>query len=93
MLYNLAEKTGDRVYLRNQILQAMLAAQDTTSNLIGNIFFPLARHGEVWQRLRKEVLSEHNNLHYNQLMGFRYLQNVIKEGTPHYRPTSRVKLF
>jgi cytochrome P450 len=93
LLYNIAEKTGDRIYLRNQILQALMAAQDTTANLLGNVFFLLARHAEVWQRLRKEVLLIHDVLDYNQLIGWKYLQNVFKEGTLHYPPTSFIEFL
>ena len=55
LLYSLAEQTDDRTELRNQILQALLAAQETTAVLISNVFFLLSRHPAVWQRLRKEV--------------------------------------
>jgi cytochrome P450 len=76
----MAEETGDRVFLRNQILQGLIASQDTTSSLLGNVFFLLARHPDVWRKLRSEVLSVGEKLDYNTLMGMEYLQMVLKEG-------------
>ncbi|KAF4634825.1 hypothetical protein G7Y89_g3274 [Cudoniella acicularis] len=79
LLYNMAEQTGDPIYLRNQILQALMAAQETTANLLGNIFFLISRHPAVFQKLRAQVLSTAGDLDYNKLMGMKYLQNVINE--------------
>jgi hypothetical protein len=76
----MAEKTGDRAFLRNQVLQAVMASQDTTSNLIGNVFFLLARHPDIWQKVRKEVLLVDGDLDFNRLMGMTCLQKVITEG-------------
>jgi cytochrome P450 len=76
----MAEKTGDRIFLRNQVLQAVMVSQDTTSNLIGNVFFLLARHLDIWQKIRKEVLLVDGDLDFNRLMGMTYLQKVITEG-------------
>jgi len=79
LLYNMAEQTGDRIILRDNILQAMMASQETTANLLGNLFYLLAHHPDVQQRLRTEVLSVVGDLDYNQLMGMKYLQKVITE--------------
>jgi len=80
LLYNIAEKTGARIFLRNQVLQAVMASQDTTSNFIGNIFFLLARHPDIWQKIRKEILLVDGDLDFNRVMGMTYLQKVITEG-------------
>jgi hypothetical protein len=50
-----------------------MASQDTTSNLIGNVFFLLARHPDIWQKVRKEVLFVDGDLDFNRLMGMTYL--------------------
>lgn len=86
LLYNMVEETGDRVFLRNQILQGLIASQDTTSSLLGNVFFLLARHPDVWQKLQNEVLSVGDSLDYNTLMAMEYLQKVLKEGISHLIP-------
>jgi cytochrome P450 len=76
----MAEQTGDPIYLRNQILQALMAAQETTANLLGNIFFLISRNPDVFRKLKSEVLTIDDDLNYNRLMGMKYLQNVINEG-------------
>lgn len=57
LLYGIAEQTNDKIELRNGILQALMAAQETTASLISNVFFLLSRHPRVWHRLRKEVVT------------------------------------
>lgn len=80
LLYDLAEQTGDRIELRNQILQALLAAQETTSNLLSNVFFLLSKHPTVWQRLRQEVLSlGDSEITVETLQNMKYLRNVLNE--------------
>ena len=82
LLYNMAKETGDRVELRNQIIQALMAAQETTANLLGNVFYLLARYPKVWEKLREEVLLiEQKPLDFDQLMKMKYLRNVLNEST------------
>ncbi|MCJ1458141.1 hypothetical protein MMC28_008512 [Mycoblastus sanguinarius] len=80
LLFAMAEQTDDRTGLRNQILQALMAAQETTAALISNVFFLLARHPITWQRLREEVVSLGDrepdlDLHRNM----KYLRNILNE--------------
>ena len=39
LLYALAQQTDDKTQLRNEIIQALMAAQETTASLISNVFF------------------------------------------------------
>lgn len=81
LLYAMAEQTEDRIELRNQILQALMAAQETTAVLISNTFFLLSRHPLVWQQLRKEVLALADTaLDTDVLQKMGYLRNVLHEG-------------
>ena len=80
MLCNMAEQTEDKAVLRDQILQAMMAAQETTANLISNVFFLLARHSDVWHRLRQDILAfEGKELQLDDLSKLKYLHNVLSE--------------
>lgn len=80
LLYAMAEQTDDRTDLRNQILQALMAAQETTAALISNVIFLLARHPDVWQELRKEVVSlRDTRLDIDVLQSMVYLRNVLNE--------------
>jgi cytochrome P450 len=56
-LEELAKETQDRYVLRDQILGILLASRDTTSSLLGNMFFELSRKPNVWAKLRVEVAS------------------------------------
>ena len=80
LLYAMAEQTNNRTELRNQILQALMAAQETTSVLISNIFFLLSRHQIVWQRLRQEAMMlEYHEITVETLQNMKYLRNVLNE--------------
>ncbi|KAH8897276.1 cytochrome P450 [Thozetella sp. PMI_491] len=56
-LTELAQFTDDRQVLRDQLLNILLASRDTTAALLGNLFFMLARHPEVYAKLRSETLD------------------------------------
>ncbi|KAL8832811.1 MAG: hypothetical protein Q9170_004733 [Blastenia crenularia] len=75
LLYNMAEQTEDRTELRNEILQAVMAAQETTA-----VFFMLSRHPSVWNKLRHEALSlTEDQLEMDVLLNLKYLRNVVNE--------------
>ncbi|KAL9630576.1 MAG: hypothetical protein Q9164_006344, partial [Protoblastenia rupestris] len=80
LLYAMAEQTDDAETLRNEILQALMAAQETTAALISNVFFLLSRHQSVWRQLRHEVLSLGDcKLEPEVLQGMKFLRNVLNE--------------
>jgi cytochrome P450 len=54
-LNELAKETDNREELRDQILNVLLAGRDTTASLLSNMFFELARHPEIYAKLREEV--------------------------------------
>lgn len=81
LLYAMAEQTEDQTELRNRILQALMAAQETTAVLISNVFFLISRHPLVWQQPRTEVLAlGERALDIDVLQKMGYLRNVIHEG-------------
>lgn len=83
LLSTMAEQTDDKIELRNQVLQALMAASETTAFLISNVFFELSRNPPVLQRLRDEMnsldLSKAMDLESEQLSGMKYLQHVLNE--------------
>ncbi|KAL8998408.1 MAG: hypothetical protein Q9169_002536 [Polycauliona sp. 2 TL-2023] len=80
LIYHLALQTSSPLTLRNEILQALMAAQGTTAALLSNVFFLLARHPVVWDKLRQEVLAlGEEEPDFDRLLHMKYLQNVIKE--------------
>ncbi|KAF4332997.1 n-alkane-inducible cytochrome P450 [Fusarium beomiforme] len=48
---------NDRQGLSHHILHILLASRDTTSGLLGNLFFFLAKKPQIYAKLREEVLE------------------------------------
>ena len=81
MVKELATQTTDMNFIRSQILQGMLAAQETISVLVANTLFLLARHPDEWQLLRTEVLEHGESLfEFHNLSSFKPLQHILSEG-------------
>ena len=80
LLQGLAEQTDDRLDIRNQVLQGMLAAQDTTSILLSNTIFLLSRSPKIYERLRQEVLAlGPAPVSFDTLGQMKLLGNILKE--------------
>ncbi len=80
LLDGLAEQISDRIEIRNQIIQGMMAAQDTTAVLISNTFFLLSRSPAIWKRLRDETASVGSqSLTLEDTKNFRLLRHVLYE--------------
>ena len=87
LLSTMAEHTDDKFELRNHVLQALMAASETTAFLISNVFFQLSRNFPVLQQLRDEVssrsLSSGMELDFEQLSDMKYLRYVLNESKSH----------
>ncbi|KAI1759376.1 cytochrome P450 [Hypoxylon sp. FL1150] len=57
LIGELSVQTDDLDFIRSQVIQAMMAAQDTTSELLTNALFLLARHPVYWNQLRAEFID------------------------------------
>jgi cytochrome P450 len=57
LLHEMAKQTQNPIELRSQNLNVFLMVRDTTSTLVANIIFHLARNPEIWRLLRAESLS------------------------------------
>jgi cytochrome P450 len=90
LVQNLAAQTDDMEFIRSQVIQGMLAAQETIAVLISNAIFLLARHPNVYTALRTAVLIEGEGLFtFHALSNFKPLQNILNEGTsPYQLPTA-----
>lgn len=79
-LQELAKDTQDPILLRDQIVNMLLAARDTTAGLLAFVFFMLARRPEVWAKLRAEVLDHYvEPLTYDAVQEMTYLRYVLQE--------------
>lgn len=57
-LHALATFTRDPKVLRDQLTAILIAGRDTTAGTLSWTFYQLARHPEVFQKLRKEVIDK-----------------------------------
>lgn len=80
LLAELANSCRDPIRLRNELLNVLVAARDTTASLLGSIFYFLARNPETWEKLRAEV-GDLNGRHpdYQTLKEMKYLKSVLNE--------------
>jgi cytochrome P450 len=80
LLYNMAQVEVDRTVLRNQIVQAMMAATETTASLVSHTIRNLASHPEVFDEVRADILALGDEpLDFHRLLRVKSLQNVITE--------------
>lgn len=76
-LHALASYTRDRNVLRDQLVAVLLAGRDTTASTLSWIFYELARHPEVFKKLRQEIISKvglEDAPTYQHLKDMKYLQ-------------------
>ncbi|KAI9729790.1 MAG: hypothetical protein M1818_008404 [Claussenomyces sp. TS43310] len=91
---NLVRKMQNRAEIRDALMNVFLPAHDTRAILLSNIFFQLARHPDVWTKLRQRIL-EVPELTVDALKRVDYLQYVINETlrlTPPVSNMSRIAL-
>ena len=80
LLWVMAKQLQNKEALRSQILAVFVPSNDTTSILISNAFYALARHPKAWQKLREEVQSLGGaKLTFETLKSLRYLNWVLNE--------------
>lgn len=71
----------DKVYIRNELMNVFFPARDSVGVTSAAIVFFLARHKEVWEKVREEVraIPEKQELTFEFLKGLKYVQAVIDE--------------
>ena len=82
LVYRIAEETQDRTDIVNQLLNIFLPAHDATAVALTNVFFSLARHPNVYAKLRDEVLAAcgaDGEITFEDLKSFAYLRCVLNE--------------
>lgn len=84
LLHELAKDTKDPLTLRNEVLNVLHAARDTTASLQGWVFYFLARRPDVFLKLRQEVLTsfpdqQSGEITFTKLWSQSYMLQVINE--------------
>ncbi|GAB7349248.1 hypothetical protein MBLNU459_g8405t2 [Dothideomycetes sp. NU459] len=76
----LVRQTGDRVRIRSELLNILLAGRDTTASLLSNVWWTLSKRPDIWAKLREEVDSLGGQPpSYEQLKEFKYLRAILNE--------------
>jgi cytochrome P450 len=81
----LAEFTTDKKVLRDQLVNTLLAARDTTAAALSWLFYEFAYAPEKYAKLRNQVLStlgKDRAPTYEELKNMKYMQWCINEGIP-----------
>ncbi|GLA29750.1 hypothetical protein AnigIFM63604_011064 [Aspergillus niger] len=79
-LHGLAQQTGDRRRIRDELINILLAGRDTTASLLSNLFFMLAKNPRIWNKLREEIaFLEGRAPSYEQLRNLTYVKYCLNE--------------
>ncbi|MCJ1389286.1 hypothetical protein MMC18_002142 [Xylographa bjoerkii] len=73
----LLQASQDRDEIRTTLINVFLAGRDQIGITISHIFFILARHSRVWNKLRDEALALTQPVTYELLKSFKYLQYIL----------------
>lgn len=76
----LVRQTTDRVSIRSEALNILLAGRDTTASLLTNVFFMLAKRPDIWQKLQAEIdILDGEEPTFDQLKELKYLRALMNE--------------
>lgn len=91
LLHEMAKETQDPFDLRSQILNVFFPARDTAAIAFSNIIFELARHPQIWQELRAEILGiESQQITFELLKNLKVVKAVINETLRLHLAASRI---
>ncbi|KAH7929020.1 cytochrome P450 [Leucogyrophana mollusca] len=82
LLDYLVRRTTDITILRDEVVNIMTAARDTTASTLTFTLYFLATHPQVYSRLREEVLTKVGSTSrptYDNIRDMKYLRAVINE--------------
>ena len=84
LLDELAKLTNDRLEMRRETLHVLMAGRDPSGSLLGWVFYFLARHKDVFDKLRAIVVDDfgtngQEKISYAGLRQCSYLQWVMNE--------------
>ncbi|KAI1995042.1 hypothetical protein LOZ53_001614 [Ophidiomyces ophidiicola] len=80
-LEEISKSIKDPIKLRSELLNILLAGRDTTASVLAICFHQLARHKDVWDQLRAEIIQNIGNRPptYEDIKSFTYLRYVLNE--------------
>lgn len=85
-LWTIARQVPDKLELRTQLTGVWIPSNETTSILMSNTLFALARNRRVVEKLRGEILNYGNKpLTFEALRSLSYMRWTINESEWHFR--------
>lgn len=83
-LNEMVKQISDHEFIRNNLLAVYVAGHESTAILLSNLMFVTSRRPDVWNLLRQEALSVHDQpITFELLKSLRYLHQVINESKLH----------
>lgn len=83
-LYELARETTNKITLRDQVLNILIAGRDTTASTLSWIFLELAKNPHIFHKLREAILNDFGttseSISFESLKKCEYLRQVLNEG-------------
>ncbi|KAF8970525.1 hypothetical protein BGZ46_010421 [Entomortierella lignicola] len=79
----------NRVYLRDMLMNFLLAGRDTTANLLTFMCYNLGKHPQVMERVRQEILQvvgHDRKPDHEDIKKLKYLKQVVNETLRLYPP-------
>ena len=81
-LHELVKTTQDKVRIRSELLNILLAGRDTTASLLTTLFFDLSMRPDIWAKLQAEVDQLNGAAPtYKDIKDMKYLRYVMNECT------------
>lgn len=79
-LYELISQTLDKVKIRHELLNILLAGRDSTATLLSNVWFELSKRPEILARLREDVDALDGEIpSLEQVKSMKYLRAMLNE--------------
>ncbi|GAB7366215.1 hypothetical protein MBLNU230_g7774t2 [Neophaeotheca triangularis] len=76
----MVRQTDDRIRIRSECLNILLAGRDTTASLLTNTFSVLSKRPDIWQRLQDELAPLCGDApSFDQLKDLKYLRAILNE--------------
>lgn len=79
-LHELVKQTDNKVQIRSELLNILLAGRDTTASLLSNVWWEISKRPDVWAKLRTEVDALGGaKPTFEQIKDMKYLRWVLNE--------------
>ena len=76
----LVRQTTDKVAIRSELLNILLAGRDTTASLLTNVWFVLSKRPDIWSKLQADIASLDGEVPtFEELKNLKYLKALLNE--------------